>query len=343
MLLSTERRLEILRQNLSQLPTQPENLSEALEQLYQVESELPEVWRMLSQTNDKLISVLSHEFLTPLTPLQGALQLLAAGKLDSGSQEGRLLLNLARKQIDKLRYIVRELLVYQQLESGQLQIVPQPCPVAELVKQAARVIQLKGKQIGVIFSLMPRLVSVWADPQLTILVLSHLLGNGIKFSPTPSIVTLMVTLSEELVRFQVKDRGVGIPAERLDKIFDVFYQVDASDSRPYNGLGLGLALAHQIIQLHGGQLWAESTLGAGSSFYLTLPVYAPARHWWLEIQTQEPQCLYYFGPFETAVEAKSLQEGYLEDLRLEGARRITVKIKQCQPERLTICGLAEIQ
>lgn len=166
LLLSTERRLEILRQNLSQLPTQPENLSEALEQLYQIESELPEVWRMLSQTNDELISVLSHEFLTPLTPLQGALQLLAAGKLDSGSQEGRLLLNLARKQIDKLRYIVRELLVYQQLESGQLQIVPQPCRVAELVKQAARVIQLKGKQIGVIFSLMPRLVSVWANPSV---------------------------------------------------------------------------------------------------------------------------------------------------------------------------------
>jgi signal transduction histidine kinase len=101
---------------------------------------------------------------------------------------------------------------------------------------------------------MPRLVSIWADPQLTILVLSHLLGNGIKFSPTPSIVTLTATLNQELVRFQVKDRGVGIPAERLEKIFDGFYQVDASDSRPYNGLGLGLALAARIIQLHGGQL-----------------------------------------------------------------------------------------
>ena len=74
-----------------------------------------------------------------------------------------------------------------------------------------------------------------------------------------------------------------------------------------------------------------------SKFNFTLPVSSEARHWWVEIQTQNPQCTYYFGPFETAVEARDLQDGYLEDLRQEQAQIITVEIKQCQPEELTIC------
>ena len=342
-LLSTLHRLEILRRNLSQLPTQPGNLSETNEQLSLIKSELQKVLSTLSQSRDELIDLLCHEFLTPLTPLQGALQLLAAGRFDSGSQEVQLLLNLAFKQIERLIRIFRELLTYQQIKSGQLQIVPQQCSVGELLNQAARVIQFNGKQVGVILSVKPAFLSIWADPHLTTLLLSNLLGNAIKFSPTGSIVTLAVRQSDELVRFQIKDRGIGVPNEQLEKIFDCFYQVDRSDSRPYNGLGLGLALCRAIVHLYGGRLWAERNLGGGSIFYFTLPVYPPARHWWVEIETKTPQCTYYFGPFESAEVARDSLEGYLEDLRLEGARGITFQIKQCQPEHLTICGSTEME
>ena len=376
---STERSLEILRQNLSQLPAQPDELSAKIKQLYLIKSELQNILEILSQPRDEFISVLSHEFLTPLTLIQGSLQLLAARKFGSFSEEAQFLLNVVFKQVNKLIRIVRELLAYQQMKSGQLRIVPQPCRAAELVKQAAQVIQLKGKQVGVILLVKPLFVSVWADPYYIVLLLSHLLNNALKFSPTRSIVTLTATLSEsgesqsqkhdfyfqdslnqdsfspsvwmgspkspfhireaQLVLFQVKDRGIGIPPDQLEKIFDCFYQVDRSDSRPYNGLGLGLALSHQIVQHHGGRLWAESTLGDGSTFYFTLPVYF---YWWVAIQTKNPQCTYYFGPFESALEARGLQEGYLEDLRQEQAQGITVEIKQCQPEHLTICWEAEV-
>ena len=286
------------------------------------------------------MSVLSHEFLTPFTLLQGSLQLLAAGKFRSGSAQARVLLELAFKQTNKLLCLVRELLLYQQLKSGQLRIFPQPYSAAELVRQAAQAIPLRGKQLGVIHSVKPAEVEVWAAPNFTILLLSHLISNAIKFSPTPTIVTLKATLinsASQLVLFQVKDRGIGIPPQQLEQIFDCFYQVHHSDSRPYNGSGLGLALAHQIIQQQGGRLWAESSLGVGSTFYFTLPAYPPALHWWLEIHTKTPQCTYYFGPFETALEARSLQAGYLEDLRQEQAQVITAEIKQCQPQQLTIC------
>ena len=374
---STERSLSILRQNLSQLPAQANELSATIQQLSLIQSELQSIVENLSQGSDELISVLNHEFLTPLTLIQGSLQLLAAGKFGSCSEEAQSLLKVTFKQTNKLIRIVRELLVYQQMKSDQLRIVPQPCHAAKLVKQAAQVIPLKSKQVGVILSVKPVLVSVWADPHYTVLLLSHLLSNAIKFSPTRSIVTLTATLGEsaesqsqkqerdiddscsppvwmgspissfhipaaQFLLFQVKDRGIGIPPHQLEKIFNCFYQVDASDSRPYDGLGLGLALAHKIIQLHGGQLWAESTLGGGSTFYFTLPVYPQAGHWWVEIHTKTPQCTYYFGPFGTALEARGLQEGYLEDLRQEQAQVITVAIKQCQPEQLTLCLEAEV-
>ncbi len=340
---STERSLKVLRQNLKHMLARPELLLETIEQLSSIQFELQSILSVLSQPRKELISVLSHEFLTPLTPILGTLQLLAAGKLTSSSIEARSLLNIASKQTDKLLRIVRELQCYQQLKSGQLQICPQYCCAVELVKQALPVIQFNHKQMGVILSVKPSFLTVWADPRYTILLLSHLLENAIKFSPTRSTVTLTARPSKEFVLFQVKDRGIGIPPERLEKIFDCFYQVDSSDSRPHNGLGLGLALCRSIVRQHGGWVWAKRTLRGGSTFNVTLPVRPQALHWWIEIQTNFPQCIYYFGPFENAVEARDLQEGYFEDLLSERAVIISVEIKQCRPENLTIERKAEVQ
>lgn len=377
-LLSTQHRLSRLRQNLSQFPTQSAEFSATIEQLSLLRSEFQDIVSILSQSNDNLISVLNHEFLTPLTLLQGSLQLLTAGKLASGSEKTQFLLKLAFKQTNYLLCLVRELLAYHYLKSGQLRFFLQPCPAALLLKPATQLLPLKGKQFGVILSVKPAGISVSAEPRYTILLLSHLLSNALKFSPTPSIVTLTATLIEStgsqsqpqskaiqpsfnhdafpsslwidsslspflsspssFVLFQVKDRGIGIPPDQLAKIFDCFYQVDRSDSRPYNGMGLGLALAHQIIQQQGGQLWAESTWGAGSTFSFTLPVSPTSLPWWIEVRTNHPHCTYYFGPFDNAFEAQALQPGYLEDLRQEQAQIRLVQIKQCQPQQLTICA-----
>ena len=367
-LLLIQHHLSSLRQNLHQLPAQSADFSAPIQQLSLIRCELQSLVSILAQTSEKSISVLNHEFLTPLTVLQGSLQLLTAGQFASDSPKNQFLLELAFKQTNYLLCLVRELLVYLHLKSGQLRLSPQSCSVDHLLKPPVQLLPLQGKQFGVILSIKPVGLSVWAEPQSTILLLSHLLSNALKFSSSPSIITLTATLIDStaiqsqlqsrallpffhhdstfnpfpsspspLVLFQVKDRGMGIPPRQLAHIFDCFFQVNRSDSRSHNGLGLGLALARQIIQHQGGQLWVESTLGAGSTFFFTLPVYPPSLPWWIEIHTNSPHCTYYFGPFDSAFEAQDLQTGYLEDLRQEQAQILTAQIKQCQPPQLTIC------
>ncbi|MBE9165993.1 DUF1816 domain-containing protein [Pleurocapsales cyanobacterium LEGE 06147] len=339
--------LEVVWQLVSQSPAQSEQLSEVIEQLSSIREELKLGLDELARQNDELISLLSHELLTPLTLIQGPLHLLATERLGSLSEEGQYLLKVAVKNTDHLVRLVRELLTFKRMESGQLKLLRQSCNAAELMKQAAKMVQLKAEQAGVILSIEPIHLAIWVDPDHTILILVHLLSNAIKFSSPGCRVCLSASLFKEekdnqqaeFVLFQVKDRGMGIPADQLEAVFDCFQQVDRSDSRPKGGLGLGLALCRQIVQQQGGRLWAESTMGVGSTFFFTLPVLNLNRQgltWWVEIQTNIPRCIYYFGPFESAKEARLSQVGYLEDLLEEKARGITVEIKQCQPENLTI-------
>ena len=101
--------------------------------------------------------------------------------------------------------------------------------------------------------------------------LTNLIGNAIKFSPADSQVEIGCQLQNQNVLFTVRDWGRGIPADKLETIFERFEQVDASDSRKKGGTGLGLAICRHIIELHNGKIWAESVSGEGSTFYFFLP------------------------------------------------------------------------
>lgn len=123
---------------------------------------------------------------------------------------------------------------------------------------------------------------VWADRDYIVQALTNLVSNAIKFSPTQSKVVISADTQPQaqsgnkpqlidFITFAVKDQGQGIPSDRLETIFERFQQVDSSDSRKKGGTGLGLAICRQIVEGHGGQIWAESCLEQGSSFYFTLP------------------------------------------------------------------------
>jgi signal transduction histidine kinase len=102
------------------------------------------------------------------------------------------------------------------------------------------------------------------------------LGNAIKFSPRGGTITIHVENLGEMVLLSVSDMGVGIPADKLEKVFERFYQVDGSATRRFGGAGLGLAIVRRIIEAHGGRIWVESEMGQGSSFKFTLPRMPPS-------------------------------------------------------------------
>jgi len=125
---------------------------------------------------------------------------------------------------------------------------------------------------------------LWADPDRITQLLTNLLSNAIKFSPPESTVWLRAERREVDLVITVSDQGRGIPEDKLESIFERFQQVDASDSRVKGGRGLGLAIRRSIVQHHDGQIWAESTHGAGSTFFVSLPVGEN-----LSLQHEEPK------------------------------------------------------
>ncbi|WP_315784079.1 response regulator [Fischerella sp. JS2] len=245
--------------------------------------------REVERLKDEFISVVNHELRTPLTSIAGALDLLANGVLQAAPEDAQRMLNIAATNTDRLLRLINDILDIERIESGKVQIIKQTCDVADLMSQSAEVMEEMAMQAGVTLSVSPLSVRIWADPDWIIQVFTNLLSNAIKFSPAGSTVWLSAELKGEKtptpstshtpptpptphILFTVKDQGRGIPAQKLESIFERFGQVDASDSRQKGGTGLGLAICRSILQHHGGQIWAESILGEGSTFLFTLPI-----------------------------------------------------------------------
>jgi two-component system sensor histidine kinase VicK len=143
---------------------------------------------------------------------------------------------------------------------------------SELLRQATDLQDATAERAGLRFRIEADPINLWVDSQRILQTLTKLLGNAIKFSPPNSEICLRAhAISETEALIEVQDQGRGIPTEMLDTIFDRFQQGDASDSRASGGTGLGLALCRSLVGLHGGKIWAESTLGLGSSFFFTVP------------------------------------------------------------------------
>jgi len=228
--------------------------------------------RAVERMKDEFISVVSHELRTPLTSIRGALGLLASGLLNTQPERGQRMLEIAVTNTDRLVRLVNDILDIERIESGKVTMTKETCDAANLMLQAADAMRAMVEKAGVTFSVSPVLAWLRVDPDKIIQTLTNLLSNAIKFSTEGSTVWLTAEHRGEQMLFQVKDQGRGIPADKLETIFGRFQQIDASDSRKKGGTGLGLAICRSIVQQHGGRIWAESTLGEGSTFCFTLPV-----------------------------------------------------------------------
>jgi two-component system, OmpR family, sensor histidine kinase VicK len=250
--------------------------------------------KAIERMKDEFISVVSHELRTPLTSVHSALKILATGRLGTLSSDGKQLLAIADENTERLVRLVNSVLDLQRIESGAVTIDKQACNAADLMVQAVEAMQLMAQQHDITLVNRPVNVQIWADADYILQTLTNLIGNAIKFSAPGGKVWLTVQPQPQLppeplpqrkrsskspaqslattVLFQVRDRGQGIPIDKLESVFERFQQVDSSDARKKGGTGLGLTICREIIDRHEGKIWVDSTLGVGSTFSFTLPV-----------------------------------------------------------------------
>jgi PAS domain S-box-containing protein len=228
----------------------------------------------LDRVKAEFIAMVSHELRTPITSIQGALNLLIEGIVPTESPRWHEVLEIAADGADRLVTIVNDILDLERLESGRISLTLRSCQTTVLMTQAVDSMQVLADQVKVALKTMPQPYTFLGDGDRLIQVITNLLSNAIKFSPSGSTVWLGVEQDTDLgnLRFWVQDEGRGIPSEQLERIFERFHQVNATDARQKGGTGLGLPICRIIIQQHGGTIWAESKVGQGSRFYFTIPL-----------------------------------------------------------------------
>ncbi|WP_017303589.1 PAS domain S-box protein [Spirulina subsalsa] len=237
--------------------------------------------KAVEQMKDDFLSIASHELRTPLTSIRGSLGLLATGRLGTLDSKGQQMLNIAVKNTERLTRLLNDILDLERIASGRVEMCKQACNAVELMLSAKEAMQSMADSEGITLELEvdhhplpapPPSIPLQVDPDQIQQTLTNLISNAIKFSPPQNSVWMGVVVATEEIRFYVRDRGRGIPADKLEAIFGRFQQVDASDSREKGGTGLGLPICREIVQQHGGKIWVESILGEGSTFYFTLPL-----------------------------------------------------------------------
>ncbi len=234
--------------------------------------------RALDRMKDEFISTVSHELRTPLTSLRAALGLVTGGALATRPERMQQMLEIAIGNTDRLIKLVNDILDIERIGSGNAELHAMMCSAEALLERSASLQQAAALKNKLRFRIDAASVQVWGDPDRLLQALANLISNAVKFSPPGGEITLSArTIDENEAQFDVRDQGRGVPADKLESIFERFQQVDASDSRVMGGTGLGLAIARSIVVQHGGRIWAESPAGKGATFRFTLPT-RPSGH-----------------------------------------------------------------
>ncbi|MDR3616103.1 MAG: ATP-binding protein [Candidatus Obscuribacterales bacterium] len=216
-------------------------------------------------------STVSHELRTPLTSICGALGLIEGGVLDRAEELD--LIQVARRNSDRLVRLVNDMLDLKKLEAGKMELSMTDVAPQDIVDQALASLLAMAAESKVALQAEVKCNSLFkADPDRVLQMLINLIGNAIKFSPEQSTVKIVVEpRKSNRLRFSVVDQGIGIPSHQLPKLFGRFQQLDSSDTRPKGGTGLGLAITKALAEQHGGRIGVESEIGKGSTFWFELP------------------------------------------------------------------------
>ena len=227
----------------------------------------------LEALRDSLVHMIVHDLRTPMTSVISGMQLLeTAGELNEMQNE---VMQIALSGAQAVLDMINDLLNISKMESGTLSIQTSEVQAAEIVRQALQQVQYvaKVKSVELRHELAEELPALLADAEMLCRIFVNLLGNAIKFTPAQGQVHLHATLDPQGngVLFTVRDSGIGIPSDALERIFDKFGQVEGrAGSR--TSTGLGLTFCKMAIEAHGGRIWVESVMEQGSTFHFVLPL-----------------------------------------------------------------------
>lgn len=229
--------------------------------------------READRLKTELLANVSHDLRTPLTSIKGYSTTILRHYEKLSDQEKREFLREIDLASDRLTELIENLLQLSRLEAGGLRISKETVSIDSLIANSVEDIRLKARGHRFTVEVPESLPLAEADPRRIRQVIDNLLTNAVKYSPEGTEISVACRCDDQGFRVQVKDQGVGIAANEIEKIFERFYQaVSGTSSHKAGGVGLGLAICKGIIEAHKGRIWAQSELGKGSAFTFTLPL-----------------------------------------------------------------------
>jgi GAF domain-containing protein len=236
-----------------------------------------------NEAKSEFVSLVSHELTMPMTAIKGFARLLETDSSEEMNERQREFLSVIENNVGRMQTLVNDLLDHSRLEAGRMRLELEAAPLAEVVDGVVQVVQLevesRSQQLTV--DIPPDLPPVWADRARLTQVFTNLMSNAYKYTPTGGAIQVRAELWREeveageaqpMVRCAVSDTGIGIVAEDQSRMFTPFFRSQHYLAQEMEGTGLGLSIARRIVELQGGRIWLESTVGEGSTFYFTVPV-----------------------------------------------------------------------
>lgn len=245
--------------------------------------------RELDRMKTDFVSLVSHELRTPLTSVKGFCDLLIEGAADQFDTESREYLEIIAFNADRLITLINDILDITRIETDRIELKPEPCSIGDAVSEAIDSLSLILKQRGhdLALDIPSALPPVWADRTRLTQIVSHLLGNALKYTLEPGRIAVHARAAysaDDLppsapraqifpcVVVSVQDTGIGITPDDSERVFERFYRVDGGPSRGISGTGLGLAIVKSLVELQGGRVWFESVVDQGSTFSFSIPL-----------------------------------------------------------------------
>ncbi|TWJ51024.1 Sensor histidine kinase WalK [Bacillus licheniformis] len=263
-----EERTSVLRVNFSVIQKEHGKIDGLIAVIYDVTEQ-----EQIDQERREFVANVSHELRTPLTTMRSYLEALAEGAWEDPNIAPRFL-NVTQNETERMIRLVNDLLQLSKFDSKDYQFNKEWIHFIRFFSLIIERFEMtKEQHVEFISNLPDRELYVEIDPDKITQVLDNIISNALKYSPEGGHITFSVDVNEEeeLLYVSVKDEGVGIPRKDVEKIFERFYRVDKARTRRLGGTGLGLAIAKEMVQAHGGDIWADSIEGKGTTITFTLP------------------------------------------------------------------------